>query len=233
MYADRLAQRLPGVRERIAKAALRAGREPEASRIVAVTKGHPVEALRAALDAGLTELGENRVGELEHKWTELSGEPRVSWHMVGHVQSRKAPRVREMGAFLHSLDSVKLARRLERTAPDGVEPLRVLVQVNTSGEDAKYGFSPDAFRTAFEEILGLSSLRVEGLMTMAPFTAREQVLRDTFRRLRELNQEARETHPGYSGQELSMGMTNDYELAVEEGSTLVRLGTALFGERPE
>lgn len=233
MYAERLAHRLPEVWERVAEAALRAGREPETVRIVAVTKGHPLEALRAALDAGLTELGENRVGELERKWTELADEPRVSWHMVGHVQSRKAPRVREVGAFLHSLDSVKLARRLERTAPEGMEPLPVLVQVNTSGEDAKYGFSPEGFREAIGEILDLRSLRVEGLMTMAPLSGDETLLRDTFRRLRELNEEAGETHPDYIGRELSMGMTNDFELAVEEGSTLVRLGTALFGERPE
>lgn len=182
------------------------------------------------------DLGENRLGELERKRALLNGAGEAEglhWHMVGHVQSRKAPRARELTGTLHSLDSLKLARRLERTAPGGGEPLDVLVQVNTSGEASKHGFSPEGFREALPELVTLASLRVVGLMTMAPLTDDREHIRATFRRLRELQVGAVETAPGYRGTELSMGMSNDYELAVEEGSTLIRLGTALFGERPQ
>ncbi len=241
MYQTRLEKTLPQVRERIAEAATRAGRQPTSIRLVAVTKGHPLEAIRAALACGVRELGENRLGELEEKRRRLeemadgpgpdSAVPR--WHMVGHLQRRKAPGVRKAAHLLHSLDSLRLARRLERTAPDGCDPLPTLIQVNTSGEESKYGFTPEDFRSQVEEILEMPSLEVQGLMTMAPLTEDRDLIRTTFRRLRELQEEARETHADYRGRELSMGMSNDYELAVEEGSTLVRLGTVLFGERPE
>jgi PLP dependent protein len=231
-YQDQLREGLARVRETIGAAAERSGRSPDSVGIMAVTKGHPLEALQAALDVGIEDLGENRVSELERKREALAEDPRPRWHMVGHVQSRKAPRVRETAHVLHSLDSLKLAERFERTAPDGGEPLPVFVQVNTSGEDAKYGFSPEEFRAQIQRILELPSLRVKGLMTMAPYTDEESVLRTTFRGLRELQEEARSEVEGYTGHELSMGMSNDFEVAVEEGSTMVRLGTALLGERP-
>lgn len=233
MYSRRLAEKLPRVRETIAEAAARSGRDPARVRLVAVTKGHPMEALAAAREHGLTDVGENRLEELERKRGAMNGDEAVRWHMVGHVQGRKAPRARELAGLLHSLDSLKLARRLERTGRGGGDPLPVLIQVNTSGETAKHGFSPDGFRESLPEILGLESLRVEGLMTMAPLTDDRELLRRTFRRLRELHMEAREAVSEYRGVELSMGMSNDYDLAVEEGSTLVRLGTALFGERAQ
>lgn len=217
-------------------AAARRDRTARSVRLVAVTKGHPLEAVLAARDAGLVDVGENRLGELELKRAALNGAGEgegLRWHMVGHVQSRKAPRARELAGTLHSLDSLKLARRLERTAPEGGRPLDVLVQVNAAGEASKHGFSPGSFREAVPELVTLGSLRVVGLMTMAPLTDDRERIRGAFRRLRELHVEARETVPGYRGTELSMGMSNDYELAVEEGSTLVRLGTALFGERPQ
>lgn len=237
MYSRRLAEALPEVQERIGDAAARSGREGDRVRVVAITKGHPLEAVHAALAAGLEDLGENRLDELERKRMTLEEAadpgPRPRWHMVGHVQSRKGPRVRDLADVLHSLDSLKLARRLERTAPGGEAPLPVLVQVNTSGEESKYGFSPSAFRDGVEELLELESLSVLGLMTMAPLTEDRELLRTTFRRLTELQEEARARHSTYTGEELSMGMSNDYELAIEEGSTFVRLGTVLFGERPE
>ncbi len=233
MYANRLAEALPRVRERVRQAAARVGRNEGGVRLVAVTKAHPLEAVYAALETGLRDLGENRVGELEEKVAALAGDHRPRWHMVGHLQSRKAPRVRELATMLHSLDSLKLGRRFERTTPEGAPPLPALVQVNTSGEDAKYGFSPDRFCDELPDLLDLRSLSVEGLMTMAPLTRDEERIRGTFRRLRELHEEARRRHPAYRGTELSMGMSNDFEIAVEEGSTLVRLGTVLFGERPE
>jgi PLP dependent protein len=232
MYSRLLAENLPRVRERIAQAADRGGRDPASVRLVAVTKGHPLEALQAALEAGIRDLGENRLGELEEKRAALGEDTPAIWHMIGHLQRRKAPGVRPMAHLLHSLDSLKLAQRLERTAPEGTAPLPVLLQVNTSGEEAKYGFSPEAYRDQVGEVLSLPSLKVEGLMTMAPFTEDEGVLRATFRGLRELHEETLSAHPEYQGAELSMGMSNDFELAVEEGSTLVRLGTVLLGERP-
>jgi PLP dependent protein len=232
MYRSRLADSLPRVRERIADAASRAGRDPGEVRIVPVTKGHSLDAVEAALEAGLADVGENRIEELEDKASRI--EPgRVRWHMVGHLQRRKAPRARELSQLLHSLDSVRLAERLDRVASGNGERFPVLLQVNTSGEEAKYGFSPDEATAALERILELESLRVEGFMTMAPLTRDEAVLRGTFRRLRELQEAVSVEVSAYRGTELSMGMSNDYELAVEEGGTLLRLGTVLFGERPE
>jgi PLP dependent protein len=232
MYRSRLADSLPRVRERIADAASRAGRDPGEVRIVPVTKGHSLDAVEAALEAGLADVGENRIEELEDKASRI--EPgRVRWHMVGHLQRRKAPRARELSQLLHSLDSVRLAESLDRLATGYGERFPVLLQVNTSGEEAKYGFSPDEATAALERILELESLRVEGFMTMAPLTRDEAVLRGTFRRLRELQEAVSVEVSAYRGTELSMGMSNDYELAVEEGGTLLRLGTVLFGERPE
>lgn len=230
-YAERLDETLPEVRDAVARAAERAGRAADDVRIVAVTKGHPWEAVAAAAAAGIRDVAENRVGELERKVAEFGGDGDLRWHMVGHVQRRKAPRLLPIVNLVHSLDSLRLARRFQRVAEEAGMEMRTLVQVNTSGEDSKYGFSPDGFREALEEMLGLSRVRVEGLMTMAPFTDDEGVLRAAFRGLRELHQEAGE-RPGYEGTEVSMGMSNDYAIAVEEGSTMIRVGTALFGERP-
>lgn len=230
MFLQRLSETLPQVRDRMANACVRAGREPESVRLVAVTKGHPVDVVRASIDAGLEDLAENRVGALLDRGSAFETEA-CRWHMVGHLQRRKAPDVRGRVSLLHSLDSVRLARRLERTREPGEPVLPVLVQVNTSGEPSKYGFAPEEVDDAMAAILELGSLEVRGLMTMAPYTDDESVLRGTFRRLRELGDRLRVEVDGYDGRELSMGMSNDYEIAIEEGSTMVRLGTALFGER--
>lgn len=231
-YASRLEDNLPELRESVEASAARAGRPPGGVRIVAVTKGHPPEAVEAAVGAGLLDVAENRVGELETKVAGFGRDEGVRWHMVGHVQRRKAPRLLPIMDLLHSLDSLRLARRFQRVAEDAETTVRALVQVNTSGEESKYGFSVDGFRDAVDEMLELSRVQVDGLMTMAPLTDDEAVIRDTFRRLRELHEEAGE-RPGYEGTELSMGMSNDYAIAVEEGSTMIRIGTALFGERPQ
>ncbi len=228
-YGQRLAETLPRVRERIAAAAESAGRSPGSVRLVAVTKGHPVEAVRAALDAGLRDLGENRVGELEHK-VGAFGSEEVRWHMIGHVQRRKVPRVIELADLIHSVDSTRLAERLSRVALDRQRDVHVLAQVNTSGEGSKGGFDAEGAVEEIHRISELGGLRVEGLMTMAPLVEDDSVLASTFRRLREISETLRALTDAVGG-ELSMGMTNDMEIAVREGSTFVRIGTALFGER--
>ena len=231
-YAARLDDMLPRVRATIVEAALAAGRDPAEVRLVAVTKGHPLAALRAALAAGVTDLGENRVEELADKVAALGDAPaHPRWHMIGHVQSRKAGQAAALADLVHSVDSVRLAERLEHAAGAAGRTLAVLVQVNTSGEAAKQGLAVAEAEDAVLRIATLSNLRVAGLMTMAPLTDDERVQGATFRALRELRDRLR-AQSGRVGGELSMGMTNDLAVAVREGSTMVRIGTALFGERP-
>lgn len=227
-----LTERLGEVRERIAAACARAGREPGGVEIVAVTKTHPAEAAEAALAAGLGDLGENRVQELESK-VEAVGRARARWHLIGGLQRNKVRRVFPLFDLLHSLDSERLAAKLSEEACAAGVTVRALVQVNTSGEDSKSGFDGGALMRVLPGICSLPGVRVEGLMTMAPFTADEATLRRTFAGARALRDRAAEEVPGFHPVHLSMGMSNDYEIAVEEGSTLVRLGTVLFGEREQ
>jgi pyridoxal phosphate enzyme (YggS family) len=230
MYEPRLRENLPRVWDAIGEAARRAGRREGEVTLVAVTKAHPPEALTAALTLGLSDLGENRIEEMEEK-VRLLGRDAATWHMVGHLQSRKARQAVEVADLIHSVDTLKLARRLSSFSEEEGRTTPVLVQVNASGEEAKSGFEPGEALEAIHEMAGFPGIAIRGLMTMAPFVEDETVLRRTFRRLREVQEEAGRI-PGYQGTELSMGMTNDFELAVEEGSTMVRIGTALFGERP-
>lgn len=231
MYLERLQRALPEVRERIARACQRAGRsDPEAVTVVAVTKGHPADALRAAQQAGLRIIGENRVQEARAKWEQV-GDLGLTWHMVGHLQRNKVHHALRMFELIQSLDSMRLAEAIDREAAKSAQPARVLVQVNASGEESKHGFSVDGGLEAVRRICGLPNLRVVGLMTMAPLTGDEQILRATFRRTRELFEMCRDGIEEFEADHLSMGMSNDYEIAVEEGSTMVRLGTVLFGER--
>lgn len=228
MYRERLIETLPRLRETIADAERRAGRDAGSVKVVAVTKTHPIEAVRAALDAGLQDLGENRVQELVTKATTVE-DPRVRWHMIGHLQRRKAGDVVGVADLIHSVDTLRLAERLSGKAGDS--PVSILVQVNTSGEGAKSGFDRQAAEDAVLQIAGLPNLKVEGLMTMAPFVDDEAVLRPCFARLRDLRDRVR-AQDNSIGETLSMGMTNDLDFAIEEGSTMVRIGTALFGARP-
>ncbi len=231
IYARRLRESLPRVRDEMQEAARRGGRSADAT-LVAVTKGHPLAAVEAALAAGLRDVGENRVEELEVKAKALGDRPAAPrWHMIGHLQRRKAPRVVGICDLLHSVDTVRLAERLSRFASAAAAPLPVLVQVNVSGEAAKSGVPLDEAREAVHRIAELPGLAVHGLMTMAPFTDRERVLRAAFRALRRLHGELGSLK-GYLGEHLSMGMTNDFAIAIEEGSTMIRLGTALLGPRP-
>ena len=241
LYARALHQRLPRVRDAIAAAAERSGRDPSSVRIVAVTKGHPVGAVRAVVAAGLRDIGENRVEELEEKRAAVGDAavdhpdamlPRdARWHMIGHVQRRKAVLAARLATLIHSVDSLRLAEKLSRFGEAEGRRVPVLVQVNASGEATKGGFPAAEALDAIGKVAELGGLRVLGLMTMAPFTDDEAVLRSSFRKVRSL-MEAASVLPGVEGCELSMGMSNDYGLAIEEGSTMVRLGTTLLGARP-
>jgi pyridoxal phosphate enzyme (YggS family) len=228
-YAARLERALPAVRERIERATSAGARPPGSVQLIAVTKGHPVEAIDAALAAGLKDLGENRMHELEQKAAARSGSG-VNWHMIGHIQGRKARRFAELAHLIHSVDSTKLAERLSRVAvEDGIE-VAGLAQVNTSGERSKSGFDSVEAVEQIHRIAELPGLRVEGLMTMAPFVDDEVALSGAFAGLRDVLEKLHSV-TGAVGPELSMGMTNDLEIAIREGSTMVRIGTALFGER--
>ncbi len=228
-YDERVTASLPEIQDRISDAAGRSGRASDEVTLVAVTKAHPIEAVQAALSHGLFDLGENRTEELARKRATVQ-DGRVRWHMIGHVQRRKAPRLVGIADLVHSIDSVRLAERLSKAAVEAGEVVPVLVQVNTSGEESKSGFQGGGLTDEVLSVLVLPGLEVRGLMTMAPFTSDEASLRRTFERVRMLHEELRALE-GYCGDHLSMGMTNDFEIAIEEGSTMIRIGTALFGKR--
>jgi pyridoxal phosphate enzyme (YggS family) len=228
-YATRLERTLPELRDRVRRAAEAAGRKPDSVRIVAVTKSHPLEAVDAALAAGLRDLGENRVAELEEKRAGRLDAP-ATWHMIGHVQSRKARRAADLADLIHSVHSLRLAEKLSRAGLEEGREVAVLVQVNTSGEESKSGFALEGSLEAIQRVAELPGLRVDGLMTMAPLVDDERTLRDAFAGLRETRDRLRRVTERV-GPELSMGMTSDFDVAIREGSTMIRIGTALFGER--
>ena len=228
-YAARLEHTLPVLRERVERAARTAGRAVSSVRVVAVTKGHPLDAIDAAIGAGLHDLGENRVEELEEK-VRARGRGVATWHMIGHVQGRKAKRAAELAHLIHSLDSERLAERLAKLGSEAGDDVRVLAQVNTTAEPTKGGFEQDGAVERIHRLAELPGIRVEGLMTMAPLVDDEALLHGAFARLREVHERLRRTTDRV-GPELSMGMTNDLEIAIQEGSTMIRIGTALFGER--
>lgn len=230
MWDSRLRETLPDVRERIQRALDRAGRDGDVQ-IVAVTKGHPVEAVEAAVRAGLAVLGENRVQELEEKVAAV-GRDTVEWHMIGHLQRNKARQVVPIADRIHSLDSLRLARALSKEAKRADLTVRGYMQVNVSGEGSKGGIAPEKAVEIIGAMAELENVEVHGLMTMAPFTDDAGILHRTFAEMRTLLEVLQRDAPGaLKGAELSMGMSNDFEIAIEEGATSVRLGTVLFGER--
>ncbi len=231
MWDSRLQEKLPQVRDRIERALQRAGRGGEDIQIVAVTKGHPADAARAAIRAGLTTLGENRVGELAEKVAAV-GRDVAEWHMIGHLQRNKARDAVALMDRIHSVDSLRLARKLSKEAVRAETVVRGYMQVNVSGEESKGGFGRSNAVESVRTMAELEALEIEGLMTMAPYTDDESVLRETFRQTQELLEACwREAPNALAGRGLSMGMSNDFEIAIEEGATSVRLGTVLFGER--
>jgi hypothetical protein len=216
------------MQDRIAAAAERAGRRPEEITLVAVTKLQPAASVQAVLDAGIRDVGENYVAEAGEKFPRVNWPDGVTRHLIGHLQGNKAARALELFDFVQSVDSVKLARRLDSKAADRAIVLPVLLEVRLCDEPEKTGINPEDLPGAIEEVLALRNLSLRGLMGMAPFTDDKKAVRAAFRTLQNhfltLHNDNRTT--------LSMGMTSDFEIAVEEGSTMVRVGTALFGRRP-
>jgi pyridoxal phosphate enzyme (YggS family) len=229
---EELRERLLSVRRRVLKSAQLGGRSAEDVTLIAVSKTHPPEVLRRAILAGATDLGENRVQEAEGKIPEV-GRESVRWHLIGHLQSNKARRAVSLFDLVHSLDSTELALRLELLcAEEGRAALPVLIQVDLGGEETKTGVSEDELPELVRRVVASEHLRLKGLMTLPPFFEDAQRVRPFFRRLRELRDQYQALGAFFEKRgELSMGMSNDFEVAIEEGATMVRVGTAIFGER--
>jgi hypothetical protein len=224
--------------DRIAKAARSVGRDADEVRLIVVTKGHTVDTARSAIQAGASCLGENYVEEAISKIQSLSGEKPVEWHMIGHIQSRKAQLACEYFDWVHSVDSLKLANRLDRFAGELSRRVPILIECNVSGETSKFGLPAweekewNRFVEEIAPIVELPNIRVRGLMTMAPFLPDPEGTRPFFRRLRHLQTFLADCFPGTDWSTLSMGMSADYVVAIQEGATMVRIGTAILGERP-
>jgi PLP dependent protein len=237
-----LAERIAVVQARIAAAAQRADRDPAEITLVAVSKMHPVETVVAAYQAGLRVFGENRVEEAGPKAAAVAAlldnlpsvvhrpSSIVEWHMIGHLQSRKAEDVLPWASMVHSVDSAKLAGRLSRACQTADRELSILFEVNVAGEASKYGLMPAELPDAVEAIAALPGLRVRGLMTMAPIVPDPEQTRPVFAGLRRLRDDMARRFSMLDWRHLSMGMTDDFEVAIEEGATMVRIGRAIFGE---
>ncbi|RLA95556.1 MAG: YggS family pyridoxal phosphate-dependent enzyme [Deltaproteobacteria bacterium] len=215
------------VLERMEKAALRVGRRPEEVRLVGATKGVDVDRIAEAVESGLEIVGENYVQEALRK-REVLGD-RVRWHMIGHLQRNKARHAVGLFEMIHSVDSLKLAQELQKRAAKEGREVEVLLQVNLSGEETKSGVAPEGVQELAEAISEMPNLRLKGLMTMPPYFEDPDGARPYFQALRRLRDELQRR--GLPVEELSMGMSADFEVAIEEGATLVRVGTAIFGQR--
>jgi len=228
-----IAERYARVREEISLAARRAGRREDSVRLIVVTKAQPMEVIRAAIDAGIRLLGENYPEEAAEKMVTFKDAEDVRWHMIGHIQSRKARLVAERFDFVHSVDSLKVARRLSRFAVEYTRTLPILLEFNVGGEDSKYGWraSDETWLPDIEEILSLPGLSPRGLMTMPPLFDDAEQSRPYFQALRKLRDSLASRFPQVSWDELSMGTSADFRVAVEEGATFVRVGRAIVGPR--
>jgi pyridoxal phosphate enzyme (YggS family) len=227
---EHMAANIAHVRSTIAEAALRVGRAPEEITLVAVSKTMPVELVQMAYNLGVTDFGENRVQEALPKIAAFHPQD-LRWHMIGHLQSNKASKVVSSFYCVHSVDSLHLAQTLNRYAFERGRQLPVLLQVNVSGEFSKEGMSPAEALELTRQFAELPHIQVEGLMTIAPLVEDTEQVRPVFRELRLLRDQLRAELPSCSWQHLSMGMTGDYSVAIEEGATIVRIGRAIFGER--
>jgi pyridoxal phosphate enzyme (YggS family) len=226
MNADRIQDNLNAVRVRIGEAAGRSGRDPSSVTLVAVTKRNPPEAIRPLIQAGALDLGENYPQELWSKVEALAELP-ARWHLIGHLQTNKAKKTAGMVKMIHAVDSLKLLKTLDELAPSLADPPQVCLQVNVSGEDSKHGWNPETLPIDADAIAACRRIPIVGLMTIAGYGTSNDEARPTFARLRQLRDHLR-SGTGLRLPELSMGMSGDYEAAIEEGATFVRVGSALF-----
>ena len=225
-----IADNIASIQERISKSALRAGRDPAEIRLVAVSKTVSAESIQEAIAAGVTILGENYMQEARNKIARI--EKQVEWHFIGHLQSNKAKYAVDLFSMIQSVDRLSLAEELDQEANKRGKIVPVLIQVNISGEESKSGIDPQETLQLLERIAALQHLAVQGLMTMPPWFEDPEDARPYFSAMRKLREKlSREKIPGVALQELSMGMSGDFEVAIEEGATLVRIGTAIFGPR--
>lgn len=223
-----LAGNLEAIQRRMAAACERCGRDPASVQLLAVSKGHPPEVIREALDLGLTHFGESKVQEAKAKLPLCPG--RARWQMIGHLQTNKARDAVQLFDLIHSVDSLRLAEELNRRAEQLARTVPVLLEANIAGEAGKFGYRPDLLLAELGQINALPRLEIHGLMTMAPWSPDPERARPVFRGLRQLKERCEE-RLGAPLPQLSMGMSGDFEPAIEEGATLIRIGTALFGGR--
>ncbi len=226
-----ISERLKEVNERIQRACARAGRSPAEIALVAVTKTVPAARIQQGVDAGIRLVGENKVQEAARKADHVRG---VTWHMVGHLQRNKAKKAVALFAMIQSVDSLELAQEIDRNSAEAGKQMDVLIEVNTSQEDTKFGRAPEDCIDLVEKISHFKHISVKGLMTIGAFTPDEKVVRACFSRLRDLRESIRRANIENVKMEwLSMGMTSDFETAIEEGSNMVRIGAAIFGPRQD
>jgi len=219
---------LQAIKKRMALAAEKSGRTADDITLVAVSKTHPVEAVKAAIEFGATDIGESRIQEAEPKIISLGGIAR--WHMIGHLQSNKAKKAVALFDLIHSVDSLKLAEEINRRAGEAEKKMDCLVEVNSSGEESKFGVPPGEVIDLLKKVKNPANVNIAGLMTIGPFVDDDKMIRAAFKLTRELFLDGREIM-GESFSTLSMGMSDDFGVAIEEGSTMVRVGTAIFGQR--
>ncbi len=222
-----IAENTKRIQDRIDRAARRSGRSADAVKLIVVTKTWPADIVQQVVDAGTRILGESRVQEAQHKVPEVAG--KVSWHLVGHLQRNKVKQALPLFDLIHSVDTLRLAKEISRWAVRRDTPARVLVQVNTSGEASKFGVSPDAALDLIGQVDDLQGVSVAGLMTIGAFDPDSETARPNFVLLRQIRDRIAIHKPHISA--LSMGMTSDFEVAIEEGATMIRIGTAIFGQR--
>ncbi len=219
------------IKFRVNQAAQRGGRTLDQIQLVAIGKNHSVSCIQAAIDAGLTDLGENRVQEAKSKKQLIDS--KVRWHLVGHLQTNKAKAALDIFDLIHSVDRVRLMNRIQELAKLSNRKVKVLIQVNTSAEPSKFGIMPEQIRPFFDQVASLDRVAICGLMTIARFSTDPETCRPYFRQLRALMaQVSEQNYPNFQAKYLSMGMSNDFEVAIEEGANLVRIGTSIFGNRP-
>jgi len=229
---NNIGQNLQRIKERMAAAAASCGRLPDEITLLAISKTFPVDAISQAIDAGLRQFGENRVHEAESKILHFREILELEWHLVGHLQSNKAKRAAELFDVVHSVDGVKVATKLSQTCQELEKVLSVLLQVDLGGEPTKFGAEAGQVKEIVEAVSSLKGIRLDGLMTIPPFFEDPVKSQPFYARLRELSAMLESEQPGCLGRKhLSMGMSHDFEVAIKEGATIIRIGTAIFGSR--